>query len=176
MKMFKNRKKLSIMLILALCLTMFCAEPTMAATRSLKSQKFTTSLSTVQKKATLVKKGTNYKLKVKKNGAWIKFKAPATKKYTFKFSGMKSSDSYTCGYVGFYKAYASNSNYITRRNVTTQGGAADALYLASKKTAKNTTKNTFLTSRYGKANLKKGQMVYMFIYTVDNCTLNFSVK
>ena len=79
-------------LFMALALVMtFAATPAYAAAKkTVKKTDWTFEIATIQKRATQVKKGTT-KLTIKKGEGYLKFTAPSTKTYSFKFSDVKSS-------------------------------------------------------------------------------------
>ena len=150
--------------------TQSAALETQAATKAVKSCKFTTATKTLKKKALTVKKGTT-KFKLKGESGVLKFKATKTKKYSFKFSGMthKTQDDYGfCAYVTFLTPDKNSPKYSfdLDKKLATKGGKTETLWLASK-SYKHTISGTKavdkpIKTRTGTVKLKKGQVVYMY--------------
>ena len=157
------RKSVLLMLVMSL-LVGGMVTTTFAATKSLKKQGFTTSTSTADKKAITVKKGTTTVKLSKKGTGYLKFKATATKTYSFKLSGLKSGNGrYSCGYFYVMRKYGTAGQYIGQEKLKTYGGKNSALYVATKNSTYSTKKlYQYRTSRTGKIKLNKGEMVYLY--------------
>ena len=141
----------------------FAPSPALAASKSVSKQKFSTSVATADKKAATVKKGTT-KLTYKKGCGYIKFQAPATKTYSFKFSKVKSKKFSSATYVSMYTPSAYNSKVLAVKKMKTKGGKYNALWL-SVNGHKHSGKMLYrpIASRTGKVKLKKDQWVYLYM-------------
>ena len=180
----KNIRKFlaSVLLALTLCLVVsnFSTIEAQAATKSVKKISYSSTLtSKIKNNATVVKRGTT-KLKLGHQG-YLRFKAPATKTYSFKFSGQTSSSGNTNnGYAYIMNpVYSSYSKKYTleRLQFSTTGGKATTAWYHTKAYA-DTEKTTsaFLASRTCKLKLKKGQTVYLYMYFANNGTINLTIK
>lgn len=170
------RKSVLLMLVLSL-LVGGMVTTTFAATKSLKKQGFTTSTSTADKKAITVKKGTTTVKLSKKGTGYLKFKATATKTYSFKLSGLKSGNGrYSCGYFYVMRKYGTAGQYIGQEKLKTYGGKNSALYVATKNGTTGKKLYRYRTSRTGKIKLNKGETVYLYFsfYTKDQLKLKIS--
>lgn len=136
-----------------------------AAKKTVKFQKDTSNTSTIKKKAATVKKGTT-NLTIKKGEGFIRFKAPAAKKYTFTFSNLKGQ-LMTRAFVEVKKPQEGSPMYSSPIAVATQGGKSSTLYLGPNgKTTKYGKKIDWpLKSRYATVNLKKGEEIYFWFYS-----------
>jgi hypothetical protein len=133
-------------------------------------QSFTTTTKVIEKKATTVKKGTT-KLTIKKGQGYIKFKAPATKKYTFTFSNTKSSIKGS-SFVEIQKKDASSPKYSFLYDVKTKGGKANTLWLGVNgyKSSTGDLVGRCLPTRSAVVKLKKGQSLYFYFYNGSSKT------
>ena len=147
--------------------------PSQAATRKVKNQDFTSTISTVKKKAVTAKKGTQT-VKLLGSGGFLKFKAPKTKTYTFTGYGVKKPSGEYSSYGYFYLMTVSGSGsykYLKINNVKTKGGKNTALYINSNKNSTSGKKATrSLKSRSGSIKLKKGQTVYIYSWFTSKKT------
>jgi len=144
-------------------------------TKTVKTAKFTTELKVAKKKAVTVKKGTT-KLKVKKSG-YIVFKAPKTKTYYLKFSNAKAKGGLFSMFVEMQQPY--DSKYVFLADVATKGGRTDTLWLADKAHVSKTAdkaKDWRLASRTAKIKMKKGEKLYMFMYTTKDFSITLNIK
>lgn len=162
----------ALFMVLALVMT-FAATPAYAAAKkTVKKADFTTKTATIKKKATRVKKGTT-KLTIKKGEGYLKFTAPSTKTYSFKFSNVKCS----YGASAFVEVQTQDSydpSYSFLTKVKTKGGKSDTLWLSIGGYTSGSGVNKRLASRTGKIKLKKGQDIYFYFYNgtrKSTCTL-----
>jgi hypothetical protein len=136
------------------------------------------SIRVINKVATKVPRGTT-NLTFNDSG-YLKFTAPKTATYSFTFSNVRGKN--VCSGVSIYKYVPSQKSWTGRTfaahleaiKVSTQGGKAYSLNLASKgKTIpgnKSTTgANKYLASRTGKIRLSKGQTIYMYYFASYKC-------
>ena len=150
-----------------------------AMKKTVKNQKTVWKLSTVNKKATKVKKGTT-NLTYTKGQGYIKFTAPKTKTYTFTFSNYKMKGD-TAGHIDFFKKDKYDSTRVDWIDVTTKGGKSDVLWMKTTGFKEDTTGKVvdrFLHKRYGKVKLKKGETVYIHLYsaTKKKATMKLVIK
>lgn len=182
----KNRKKFSLLLILALCLSMVMAEPALAASKQLSTPK----LSTFKKSGKKISlKDYSFCFgKFTDNGQntgsayanyYYTFTASQTGKYTFRFVGEsfcdhKSSEACNLSTVCIYKKVG---NSLVARRATTQGGASSTIYVNERagkiKTVSSTAKP--LHYRYARMNLKKGDTIYFKVQPGQNARILFDV-
>ena len=150
-----------------------------AATKTVKNIDFSTyRTEKIKKKATTVKKGTTT-LKLSSRG-YVKFKATATKTYSFKFSGMTGPMAINNGFAYIllpeYKKYSKKYDF-EKLQFSTAGGKTDTAWYSAKKYA-DTKKTTgaFLATRTCKVKLKKGQYVYLYLCFASNGKINLTIK
>ncbi|MDO4401108.1 MAG: hypothetical protein Q4D27_09210 [Coriobacteriia bacterium] len=136
-----------------------------AASKTVKTQGFTTTAKVVNKKATTVKAGTT-KLTYKSGQGYIKFKATKTKVYSFTFSNVKGKGTNNV-YASFYRISKYSKKYIEGLTVKTKGGKDETLWLSAngyKFTGDYyTALDKPIATRTGKVKLTKGQMVYIYL-------------
>lgn len=159
---FSSSKALCVMMAIVVALA-FMPQPAMAASKSVSKQAFSTKTEVVHKKAATVKKGTT-KLTFKKGMGYIKFKAPKTKTYSFKFSNVKSKKFSSCTYVSLYTPSSFKSKILAVKKMKTKGGKYNTLWLAANG-YKHSGKLLYrpLASRTGTVKLKAGQWVYFYL-------------
>lgn len=127
------------------------------------------SLSTQQSKSKPVKKTGSYKISMKGGNGIIKFKAPKTGYYSFKFSNLKSSEVDEIGcVVGFCSISGSSYSY---KNIKTREGTRPRLPLRSMANGKifkfDGYKYKSVSTRTGKIKLKKGKVIYVVLDSRD---------
>ena len=152
-----------------------------AATKTIKNIDFSTELTRkIAKYATVVKRGTTtLKLKQYGNG-YVRFKAPATKKYTFTFygqTGPKSGHNNGYAYITTPVKSRLGDTDLQKLTFSTEGGKASTAWFHTKLYA-DTKKTTgaFLAKRNCKVKLKKGQTVYLSIHFADAGTVKLKIK
>ena len=173
------RKKLvAILLATVVACSLVPALAFASGSKTLTAQSFSTTTSTLNKKAATVKTG-SYKLILKKGEGYVKFKATKNKTYSFTFSNLQGKHTY----YGFVTAQLPNSRqpkYCFAINASTQGGKTNTLWLAKSGYESKSGKkvNRSLVSRTAKIKLKKGQTIYFHIYTSgqNQRTLNLKIK
>ena len=156
-------KALRVIMALVVALA-FMPLPAQAASKSVSKQTFSTKVETVHKKAATVKKGTT-KLTYKKGVGYIKFKAPATKTYTFKFTSVKSKKFSSATYVSMYTPSKFKPGILAVKKMKTKGGKYNTLWLAANGYKHSGGKLLYrpLATRTGKVKLKEGQWVYLYM-------------
>ena len=137
-----------------------------AVDKPVKQQEFTTTTATIAKKATTVKKQKKvYRLIYKKQG-YIRFTAPATRTYKFKFYNLKGKSVYS-SFVSSQAPDKRSPEYSFMVKVATKGGKTNTLWLATKghqsKTGDMVNRN--LLSRTAKIKLAKGQRLFFYFYS-----------
>ena len=135
-------------------------------TKKVKKQTFSTDTATINKKATKVSKGTT-KLKYKGGKGYIKFVAPTTKKYSFKFSNVTAPGKCYSAFIEVQTPY-SDPSYSFLTEVKTAGGKTNTLWLKQKGVRSYTGgKKVYrnLDSRTATITLSKGQAIYFFTST-----------
>ena len=162
-------KILAVLIALVVALA-FIPSAAQAASKTVKSQEFSTKTSVIEKKATSVKKGTT-KLTFKSGQGYLKFKATKTKKYKFTFSNVKSQSG-SSAFVEVQRPDASSPKYSFMTDVKTKGGKNSALWLSQNGYKYNSGKlvNRNLPSRSATIKLKKGQKVYFYFYSSSGKT------
>lgn len=183
MKSTKGIKKLLMALALVLCVAAF-----VPATASVQAEAKTKTVTANKnyKKASSLKKGITYKVTMKKNHSIVKFTAPASGTYKVTISNVatlpkvKNGSDHNLG--NLYIKKMAYGKYLSSQNVKTQGGKYSCLFTATKDSynrfyaGKKVTTGTYLASRYGKINLKKGETIYMdYFYTGSKCTYNLKI-
>ena len=163
----KKLMKRSVALLMMLVMILAATSTTFAATKTktVAKKDFTTSTSAIEKKATKVKTGTT-KLYVKKGQGFIKFVAPKTATYKFTFSKCTSKKRANNGFAEVMKPDASSPKYSFLTDIKTKGGKSNTLWL-SVNGAKFTDHDLVdrpLASRTGTMKLKKGAVIYMYLY------------
>ena len=160
--MKKLTKVLSLMLVAALILGTFAVPASAAAKKTVKKHGFETRVAPINKCAAVVKKGTT-NLTIKGGEGYVKFVAPKTKKYSFTFSNLKNKG----GVSGFVEMQTRDGEYCWLTKVKTKGGQSDTLWLSinGAKSSSSDTLNKRLASRTGTYTLKKGEAMYMYVYT-----------
>ena len=178
--MKKKLKRLLAFTLAAVLLTgTFSVTADAAAKRTVKKQIFTAMAHKVDKNAAKVKKGTTT-LVYKTSEAYVKFVAPAAKTYTFTFSDYKiKGESRGCIYA--CKKDKRDPGYLSYLTMSTKGGKADALWMASKGIKED--KKTALVKRHlhkrsTKIKLKKGEAVYFYFYggLPGKATMKLNIK
>lgn len=140
--------------------------PAAAAARTVSTS------ATAFRKAPAVKTGKN-KVKIKKSAAYVKYTAKKTKTYKFTFSNVNAlskADRKRNSVNGFvYLGLDSGYSSPVPQKVTTNYGKISHLSLASanfykiwKHNQKKKKPENYLTKRYAKIKLKKGQTVYIY--------------
>jgi hypothetical protein len=140
--------------------------PAAAATRTVSTK------ATAFRKAPAVKTGKN-KVKIRKSASYVKFKAKKTKTYTFTFSNvnaLRKADRARNSVNGFvYLGRDTGYSTPMPQKVATNYGKISNLQLASanfyktwKRYQKKKKPENYLTKRYAKIKLKKGQTVYIY--------------
>lgn len=159
-----KRRSLALALAVVLMTGMLGLTADAAAKKTVKNQNFTTTTSTINKKATTVKKGTTT-LTFTKGQGYVKFKAPSTKTYKFTFSNLTGKDVYTA-FVEVQTKSKYSSKYSFMTPVTTKGGKTETLWLLQKNKTYKGGKllSRPLKTRAGKIKLKKNQMIYFYFY------------
>ena len=98
---------------------------------------------------------------------YIRFKAPATKKYTFTFSNIKDAGKHSVMSIGVQKPNKGNKASLNLVDVRTQGGKSCFLDMAANgyrdKYGKGV--NKYLTTRSCTVLLQKGQVLYFHFGT-----------
>ena len=165
----KKLMRRSIALLMMLAMILAATSTTFAATsKTVKKKDFSTSTKVLEKSATKVKKGTT-KLVIKKGQGYIKFVAPKTKKYSFTFSNVTTKKRNNNGFVSFQKPDADSPEYSFHYKVKTKGGKTETLWLSvngnkfSKKSHPQLIDRP-IASRTGTVSLKKGEVIYMYLY------------
>ena len=162
------KRSLVMTLVTVLLIGTFAISADAVAKKTVKKQKFTTSLSVANKKAAKVKKGTT-NLTYTKGEGYIKFTAPSTKTYSFTFSNLKVSGE-SAAHVSPMLKSKYDSKSLDFVKVSTKGGKNDSLCLVSKGWAEDKTgavKHRYLHSRTGKIKLKKGETIYFYFYSTS---------
>ena len=180
--MKRAKKSLSVILMtlaLVICFAGFKTVNAQAATKTLKKIKYSPTLTNaISSKATLIKKGTT-KLNTKGSG-YAKFVVPATKKYTFTFSGLRSGNgSYNVGhgYIMLPETYTYSSTVsLADQTFKTTGGSVSTAYFASKSSTASDKKYASLAVRPCSLVLQKGQTVYIYISCVNSGSINLKIK
>ena len=167
------KRSLVMTLVTVLLIGTFAISADAVMKRTVKKQTFTTTTSTIVKKAVAVKKGTT-NFTVSKGQGYMKFTAPKTKTYTFTFSNIKDSRSYT--HTSFIEIQTKDKEYPSSSFMTkaaTKGGKNNTLWLgvngAYTRNSKKTVDKAY-ASRYAKIKLNKGQQIYFYFYNMDNKT------
>jgi hypothetical protein len=144
---------------------------------------FTLSKSSMKKPATLKKGKSTLKLGDYKEGSYVgyhgyvKFKAPKTKNYTLTFSNLQDPNSESgSGYVQTFITDKKFKKGVTYKKVSTQGGKNTNLNIGEKESLTDQKKTSFLTSRYGKLKLKKGETLYLFVSFIQGSKLDVDIK
>ena len=180
MERAKRRLTLILMtLAFVICFAGFKSADAQAATKALKKIKYSPVLTNrIAQKATVVKKGTTT-LSIKEKG-YVKFVVPKTKKYTFTFSGMRSSrSSYNCGYayidLPVANEYSSEIN-LDHQYFNTKGGSASTAWFASRSSSGGDKKLAYLSVRSCSLVLQKGQTLYIYISSANKGSINLKIK
>ena len=180
----KGLKRLAaaVMFVLAMSFCVASVRPVVAqaATKTVKNVKYNSYLTgTIKNKAVRVKRGTT-KLKVTKQG-FVKFTVPATKTYTFTFSGMTSVvNQHNNGFAYILEptTYSYTSRvYLEHLKFKTTGGKTTTAWYHTKYLA-DTTKTTgsFLAKRSCKVKLQKGTTIYVYLSFATKGTVNLKIK
>ena len=167
-----------LMLVMVITMMLIGMTPVLASAKTvtLKPQGFTTSKSVAKKMGQVVKKGTTTVVFSPSLGSgYLKFKAPKKKKYTFTLSGLSTTRSYSNGYFYVMRTYG-RGKYITMSKMTTQGGKTSSLYVSSKDHPYSDLRTAFITSRFGRLTLKKGEMVYLYFSFSPGDVLTLNIK
>lgn len=175
-KTFTPAKVLAILIALAVAMTVALAPaPAYAASKTVGSAKFTTATKTINKKAATVKKGTT-KLTFKKGHGFLKFKATATKKYKFTFSGLKGTSN---AFAEPMLTSKDSPKYTFIENIATKGGKCDALWISGDgaKFDYGDMKSRPIATRTGTIKLKKGTFFYFYFSAGSGkATVNLKIK
>ena len=175
-----TKKVLTGVLMLAVMCVMLFSTSAFAKTTSVKKQKFTTKVSTVEKKVAKVKKGT-VTLKMKGGMGFVKFKAPKTAKYSFTLSNLKAGD-YNNGFITGYKITSWGSLSTSGVKFSTKGGKTDTLWIGTQaswdlRSDKTVNTGSIIPKRTGKIKLNKGETLYMYLYFGgETATVKMAVK
>ena len=138
-----------------------------ATTATIPLQEYLPSFTTV-KKATVVRKGTT-NLRFRGKEGYIKFTAPTAGTYTFTVSNVKMNGKYEFLRNCYGHIYVQNAKGSWLK-VRTQGGTTTGpLNIASSGYAETTGKllTRPIASRYAQLKLKKGQTIYLYVYTTS---------
>ena len=156
---------------------------TKAVTKKIRYSDFTLSKSSMKKPANLKKGKSTLKLGNYKEGSYVgyhgyaKFKAPKTKKYTLTFSNLQDPNSESgSGYVQTFITDKKFKKGVTYKKVSTQGGKNSNLNIGEKESLTDQKKTSYLTSRYGKLKLKKGETLYLFVSFMQGSKLDVDIK
>ena len=146
---------------------------TCAKVKAIKKSSFSTATRAIEKRAIAVKKGSRT-LNFKGGQGYLKFTAPMTKSYSFKFSNMRSLNHV---YSAFVEVQMQNPNYPTSStlvNVNTAGGSNSALWLAPKDNRASFSNykkvSRPLKTRTGTLSLTAGESVYLYFFSSTNNT------
>ena len=139
---------------------------TCAQTKTVKKCDFSTATAKIEKEALTVKKGLS-KLIFKGGIGYLKFTAPATKNYSFRFSNLQSSNSFPVATVSVQKANSRFPESSIAEKMKTNGGISSTLWLDLKSHKTKTFKNYNLVdrpikTRTGNLSLTQGESVYFF--------------
>ena len=162
-----NRKirRIFIFMFIIVCAAVY-AKPSYAKIKQVPECKFTTLTRTAELKAVSVKEGdTNIRLGSRSFG-YIRFKAKETRKYTFTVSGLsgRKADAYVNGLFYIMTKYGDKNQLIGQQSVKTKGGYSKPLRIANRNDGKPYSVNSYLKKRSGIIKLKKGQVVYIYLY------------
>ena len=159
-------KRITVMAMVCVLLGTMATPVLAAASKTVKKSTFTTSTSTIEKKATKVKKGTT-NLTFSKGEGYIKFVAPKTKTYKFTFSKCTSKQFSSNAFIAVQTPSKTSSKYSFYTDVKTKGGKYDTLWLSMNGYKHTDGKILYrpLASRTATIKLKKGQKIYFHLYT-----------
>lgn len=168
------KRSLIMTLVAVLLIGTFAVTAEAAMKRTVKKQDETTKISTANKKAAKVKKGTT-NLTFTKGQGYLKFVAPKTKTYSFTFSNMKVKGGNDLGMIRFNKKDKLYPKELTQIEVSTKGGKTEYITLMStgwKELKKGKTVDHMLHKRTAKTKLKKGEALYIYFDTIDGNKTN----
>lgn len=169
--MRRTKRLLTILLILCMSIGMTMMVSAKPKKITAKSTEFTTSAKQASKTATTVKRGGYTIVMPQKNYACLKFKAPATKKYTFYVTNVIPSGSYTCGFFEVCtRPKVTSYNGDTILTIPGKKNKPSTSYFASDNSVKG-----YKTKVSKSHKLRKGQTVYVFIYGHAK-QLSFQIK
>lgn len=160
----KTARMIAAILTLLMVLGISTSSAFAATSKTVKPLGFTSDVTTVLKKDTVVKRGTT-SLTWTKGEGWITFVAPATKTYSFTFSNFRGGNKNNA-FVSVYMPSPYSKSYLTSKTVTTYGGKTETLWL-SVNGAKYTDKDKVfrpIAKRTAKVKLKKGQRIFFYCY------------
>ena len=163
--MYRRIRITAVFLFIILCMAVY-ARPSYAKVKQVPECKFTTLTRTAKLKSVAVKEGdTNIKLGSRSFG-YVRFKAKETRKYTFTVSGLtgRKKEAYVNGLFYIMTMYGDKNQLIGQQNVKTKGGYSRPLRIANRSDGKPYSVNSYLKKRSGKIKLKKGQVVYIYLY------------
>ena len=165
--------------MLAVVMALVPAAAYAVTTKTVKSQSFTTSTKTIKKKATSINKRGTYKVTFKSGQGYIKFKAPATKTYTFTISNVKCSKFSSSAYWYIQtidEKYPKNS---LTNILKTNGGKASAFWNGVNGYSSSTGEKKYqnLKSRFAKIKLVKNQFAFLYLNDVSGkATANLKIS
>lgn len=164
--MDKKCKLILPFLLMLLIALFFNVRPSYAKIRQLPECKFTTLTRTARLKSVGVKEGdTNIRLGSRSFG-YVRFKAKETRKYTFTVSELSGriKRKYVNGLFYIMTKYGDRDQLIGQQSVRTRGGYSKPLRIANRNDPKPYSVQSYLKKRSGRIKLKKGQVVYLYLY------------
>lgn len=164
--MDKRCKAMIAFLIMVFFALSFYARPSYAKIRQIPECKFTTLTRTAKLKSIRVKEGdTNIRLGARSFG-YVRFKAGENRKYTFTVSDLSGriQRKYVNGLFYIMTVYGDKNQLIGQQSVRTRGGYSKPLRIANRNDPKPYSVNSYLKKRSGRIKLKKGQVVYLYLY------------
>ena len=175
-----------IVLIVAVAMMFSGMSTVMASAKTVKvtSAGFVTSKAAAESTAKRVGTGTvNVRIPKKKStySGYLKFTAPATKKYNFTVSNVKGG-SYSSGFFYIMTTAEYSDQSIRMTDVATKGGVSHVLWVTSRETKssrKSKLVDRYLKSRTGSIVLQKGQTVYLYFFLAASRNpknVNFRLK
>lgn len=177
-------KKITVLLFAMLLACAALPKPVMAAkTKKIYYSDFTMTKASMKKPANLKKGTTTVKMSDGKDvygsyHGYAKFKAAKTKTYTFTFSNLKNEKHPgSSGYVQIFVTDKQGKKWVTWKKVSSQGGKVTNLNVGESKSKNSgSKKNAYLTSRYAKLKIKKGDTVYLFFSFINGSKLDVKIK
>ncbi|MBR4760734.1 MAG: hypothetical protein IK078_11400 [Lachnospiraceae bacterium] len=176
-KQTRQISRVLITVIVAMLLGIMMVMPVFAKTKTVKPKnmyiKAGVADSTIIKKAAAVKTGTTKVVLPSKQACVLKFTAPKSKTYTFTFSGLTPSSNYplSLGFFSFLTRVSPGVNTLKINTVKTQGGSEQILKYGSKSGYEG-----YLTSRYGKIKLNKGETAFVYVAAPHGKSVNCKIK
>ncbi len=178
------KRVVSVALVASLVFATPISAEAKTKTKSLKSiPSFSTEINYIDSVSTTVGKG-NYKFKIKNKKydakSYVKFVAPATKRYTFTLSSLKSNKgNYANGFLDFSRPDGAMTSFIESNEFKTNApmSGTSGLHFASKY---NKRSPSFPTTRKVTVNLNEGETVYIYFdilsFGSKYVTFNFKIK